>query len=317
MSDVVGYRVAIQEQRAAALKDRVQQLLAPFDGTERALDSGCGAGALAFALAPFVEHVVGVDRSAELVAAGNELAPPNCELIVGDATALPFEYGSFDIAGCMRVLHHARRPELVVSELARVTRPGGRILLVDQLGFVDPVVSAETDRFEQARDPSHTRLLPDQDIRFLLDANDLEVLTNEIAREERDLERYLDLVGLEGDERRRVSGMAPGAVYEVEIGWYVARKRGGLSLRRQPQVYGVVRVVEVLQHPGRRPRQHGLRHRAEAVREPRHDQLRLPALDRRERPSSPRAPGRSRTAARAASRGSSDAGTPASSRTRA
>ena len=129
MSDVVGYRVAIQEQRAAALQERVQQLLAPFDGTERALDSGCGAGALAFALAPFVERVVGVDLSAELVAAGNELAPPNCELIVGDATALPFEYGSFDIAGCMRVLHHARRPELVVSELARVTRPGGTILL--------------------------------------------------------------------------------------------------------------------------------------------------------------------------------------------
>jgi len=229
MSDVVGYRVAIQAQRAVALQARVQQLLAPFDGTERALDSGCGAGALAFALAPFVESVVGVDQWADLIAAGRELAPTNCELITGDATALPFEYGSFDIAGCMRVLHHARRPELVVSELARVTRPGGRILLVDQLGFVDPVVSAETDRFEKARDPSHTRLLPDQDIRFLLDANDLEVLTNEIAREERNLERYLDLVGLTGEERRRVSGMAPGAVYEVEIGWYVARKRGGLS----------------------------------------------------------------------------------------
>ena len=229
MSDVVGYRVAIQEERAAALRDRVQQLLAPLDGTERALDSGCGAGALAFALAPFVGSVVGVDLSAELIAAGRELAPANCELSVGDATALPFEYGSFDIVGCMRVLHHSRRPELVVSELARVTRPGGRILLVDQLGFVDPVISAETDRFERARDPSHTRLLPDQDIRGYLDANDLEVLTNQIAPEERNLERYLDLVGLEGDERRRVSGMAPGAVYEVEIGWYVARKRGGLT----------------------------------------------------------------------------------------
>ena len=57
------------------------------------------------------------------------------------------------------------------------------------------------------------------------------MLTNEIAREERNLERYLDLVGLEGEERRRVSGMAPGAIYEVErIGWWVAaRKRGGLS----------------------------------------------------------------------------------------
>lgn len=229
MSDVVAYRVAVQEERAAALRGRVQHLLAPFAGTERTLDSGCGAGGLAFALAPFVGSVVGVDLSDDLVAAGRDLAPANCELRVGDAAALPFAYGSFDIAGCMRVLHHAHRPELVVSELSRVTRPGGRILLVDQLGFVDPVVSAETDRFERARDPSHTRLLPDQDVRSLLDANDLDVLTNEIAPERRNLEHYLDLVGLSGEERRRVSGMAPGAVYEVEIGWYVARKRGGLQ----------------------------------------------------------------------------------------
>ena len=81
MSDVVGYRVAIQEERAAALRSRVQQLLAPFDGSERALDSGCGAGALAFALAPFVESVVGIDLSADLVDAGRALAPANCELV--------------------------------------------------------------------------------------------------------------------------------------------------------------------------------------------------------------------------------------------
>jgi SAM-dependent methyltransferase len=228
MSDVVGYRVAIQEERASGLRARVQTLLAPFAGTERALDSGCGAGALAFALAPFVGSVVGIDLSTDLVAAGRELAPANCELLVGDATDLPFAYGSFDIVGSMRVLHHAHRPELIVSELARVTRPGGRILVIDQLGFVDPVVSAETDLFERARDPSHTRLLPDQDIRSLLDANNLDVLTNEIAPEERNLEHYLDLVGLTGEERQRVSRMAPGATYEVEIGWYVARKRGGL-----------------------------------------------------------------------------------------
>jgi len=218
----------MQEERSAALRDRVHQLLAPLHGSERVLDSGCGAGAFAFAVAPLVGSVVGVDLSEDLVAAGRAIAPPNCELTVGDSTALPFAYGSFDIVGCMRVLHHAHRPELIVSELARVTRPGGRILLVDQIGAVDPVVSAETDRFEQARDPSHTRLLPDQDIRGFLDANDLDVLTNEIVREERNLERYLDLVGLEGEERRRVGGMAPGALYEVEVGWYVARKRGGL-----------------------------------------------------------------------------------------
>lgn len=226
MADVTGVRLALQESRGEALRARVQQLLAPFSGTERALDSGCGAGALAFALAPFVETVAGVDLEQRLVAAGQELAPPNVQLTLGDATDLPFPYGSFDIAGCSRVLHHARRPELVVSELARVTRPGGRLLIVDQLGHVDPLVSAALDRFEHARDPSHTRLLPDMDIRFLMEANDLEVLTNEITRERRDLEQYLDLVGLEGEERRLVQGMAPGPVYEVEVGWYVARKRG-------------------------------------------------------------------------------------------
>ena len=211
MSDVVGYRVAMQEERAGGARGTACSSCSPRSrGPSGPSTAAAAPGALAFALSPFVESVVGVDLSEELVAAGRELAPANCELIVGDATALPFEYGSFDIAGCMRVLHHAHRPELVVSELARVTRPGGRILLVDQLGFVDPVVSAETDRFEQARDPSHTRLLPDQDIRSLLDVNDLDVLTNEITPERRDLERYLDLVGLEGDERRRVSGMAPG-----------------------------------------------------------------------------------------------------------
>ncbi len=229
MTDPVAARVALQERRSAELSAQLQRALAPLHGTERVLDSGCGAGALALALAPFVESVVGLDLSESLVAAGRERAPANVELRVGDATALPFEYGSFDIAGCLRVLHHVRRPELVVSELTRVTRPGGRILVVDQLGSVDPVVSAELDRYEQARDPSHTRLLPDQDIRSLLDANDLETLSNEVVREQRELEAYLDLAGLEGEERRRVGAMAPGPVYEVEVGWYVARKRGGLA----------------------------------------------------------------------------------------
>lgn len=224
MADAVAARLALQEERAAELTKRVVRLLSPFRGDEHALDSGCGSGALAFALAPYVGSVVGVDASAELVAAGSERAPANAELVVGDATALPFPYGAFDLAGSLRVLHHVRRPELVVAELARVTRPGGRILLADQLGPVDPLAAAEIDRFERARDPSHQRLLSDQDVRSLLEANNLVVTANEIVRESRDVEHYLDLVGLEGPERERVRHMAPGTTYEVEVGWYVARK---------------------------------------------------------------------------------------------
>jgi ubiquinone/menaquinone biosynthesis C-methylase UbiE len=225
MTDLVERRRAFQQARHEALAARVVELLAPFTGVERALDVGCGTGALAYVLAEHVTEVVGVDASEAYIAAAREHAPPGCTFVVGDATALPFPYGDFDLVGCLRVLHHVRRPELVVSELARVGRPGGTILLADQLGDVDPIRSLELDRFERVRDPSHTRLLPDADIRGYLDANDLTVVANEVVREHRDMEQYLDLVGLEGEERERVARMAP-ASYDVELGWYVAVKHG-------------------------------------------------------------------------------------------
>jgi ubiquinone/menaquinone biosynthesis C-methylase UbiE len=223
MTDRVEHRRQLQAERHDDLVARARRLLAPLGGAERALDVGCGTGALAYALAPLVGEVVGVDASEELLEAAREHAPPGCTFVPGDAEALPFPYGDFDLVGCLRVLHHVRRPELVVAEIARVTRPGGRILLADQLGDVDPMRSLELDRFERARDPTHTRLLPDADIRGYLEANDLVVIANEIVEERRDMERYLDVAGLEGEARERVARMAP-PVYEVEVGWYVARK---------------------------------------------------------------------------------------------
>jgi SAM-dependent methyltransferase len=223
-ADSVALRVALQEERAADLAARVERLLAPLGGEERALDAGCGAGALAYALAPHVREVVGVDSSAELLAAARERAPANCTFLEGDVTSLPFGWGEFDLVGCLRVLHHVRRPELVVAELARVMRRGGRLMLADQLGDVDPIRSIEYDRFERLRDPSHTRLLPDGDIRAFLEANNLVVTAAEIVRERRDLEHYLDIAGVEPEQRDRIRGIAPGAVYQVEVGWYVARK---------------------------------------------------------------------------------------------
>jgi SAM-dependent methyltransferase len=222
----VRIRLALQEERAADLADRVRRLLGPFRGTEVTLDSGTGTGALALALAPYVGEVVAIDTREEYLEAARELAPENVRFLVGDSTALPFGYATFDLSCCLRLLHHVRRPELVVSELARVTRPGGRILIVDQLGSIDPLRTLEMDRFERVRDPSHHRLLPDADIRGFLDANDLVFLTQEVTRERVDLEQRLDLAEVPEEERVRLRGLAPGAVYDIDVGWYVARKPG-------------------------------------------------------------------------------------------
>ena len=216
---------ARQDARAAELAEQVENFVVP-GGEERALDVGTGAGALAFALAPLVREVVGVDRVPELLALARERAAAfdNVTFVEGDATALPFEDFSFDLTGTLRALHHIARPEIVLSELARVTRLGGRVLVVDQLGPVDPLEALELDRFERARDPSHTRLLPETDLRTLFDTNRLVLIREKRETEYRNLDEYLDLAGCEADEKERVRALAPQQSVAT-IGWYLLERR--------------------------------------------------------------------------------------------
>jgi ubiquinone/menaquinone biosynthesis C-methylase UbiE len=219
-------RVAeLQDARAASLEKDILRFVAP-SGDERALDSGTGSGALAFALAPHVREVVGVDIVPELLEQAQKRAErfPNATFVEGDATKLPFDYGSFDLAGTLRTLHHIARPELAMAELVRVTRPRGRVLVVDQIAPVDPPAAAELNRFERARDPSHTRALADVDLRGLFESNDLVLIRAEYEREPRELDPYLDLAGCEGEDRQRAENLAPPG-YTAELGWYLLEKR--------------------------------------------------------------------------------------------
>ena len=212
-------RAELQRQRAGALVARLEGLL-PTNGDERALDVGAGAGAFAIAIASRVREVVAVEIDEELAARAREDAPANVEVVVADGEHLPFGSFSFDLSATLRTLHHTRRPHLLVAELARVTRPGGTILVVDQLAPADPLAGIELTRFEQARDPSTTRLLSDADLRGLFDSNNLVLRREEVTREPRDLDAYLDLAGCEGDERERARTLAPTG-YEAVVGWYV------------------------------------------------------------------------------------------------
>jgi ubiquinone/menaquinone biosynthesis C-methylase UbiE len=212
-------RADLQAKRAAGLAALLDELLV-LDGGERVLDVGSGTGAFAFAVAPRVREVVAIEQDEELAERARAGAPPNVEVVVGDGEHLELEPFSFDLVGCLRVLHHTRRPELMVAELTRMTRPGGTILVADQLASVDPLAAADLNRFERARDPSTTRVLSDADLRALFDANGLVLRREKVVREPRDLDAYLDLAGCEGAERERAKGLAP-TCYEGVVGWYV------------------------------------------------------------------------------------------------
>jgi ubiquinone/menaquinone biosynthesis C-methylase UbiE len=216
-------RIAVrQDRRAALLGQEVRDFVRPA-GDEHALDVGTGAGALAFALAPLVRDVVGVDPVPELLELARARALPNTQFVEGDGEALRFSSGEFDLSGTHRTLHHVARPERVVAELARVTRAGGHVLVVDQLAPDDRDEAAALHEFETTRDPSHVRLLADAELRGLFAAQGLSLVRDHAEEERRDLAAYLDLAGCEGARRARAEALAatdPRAT-AARVGWYL------------------------------------------------------------------------------------------------
>ncbi len=99
------------------------------------LDIGTGTGRLLQVLGPMVRRGEGIDSSREMLAIARsqleEAGLRHCGVRQGDMYQLPFAEAAFDLVTINQVLHFAEAPALVVSEAARVLKPGGRLLIVD------------------------------------------------------------------------------------------------------------------------------------------------------------------------------------------
>jgi 2-polyprenyl-3-methyl-5-hydroxy-6-metoxy-1,4-benzoquinol methylase len=121
---------AIQRLRSTAI-----DLFAIANG-HRMLDAGCGIGDMTRRLATGVGggKVVGIDMSETMLTEARHRAALYAlpiEFRHGDVTRLEFGTASFDGAYCERVFQHLDDPEAALAELARVTRPGGRVVVID------------------------------------------------------------------------------------------------------------------------------------------------------------------------------------------
>ena len=96
-------------------------------------DIGTGTGFLAAGLAPVVKQVYAVDGSAAMldVARRNLGELSNVELRQADGSALPFDDASLDAVFANMYLHHCPDPGAAIAEMARVVRPGGRLVITD------------------------------------------------------------------------------------------------------------------------------------------------------------------------------------------
>ena len=116
-------------------EDLILKLVGASQG-RRILDVGCGDGALATALARRGAILTGVDTDPRMLAAGRERARAETveiTLVEGNAGALPFPDETFDVVLAVTVLCFAGDAERAVGEMARVLKPGGR-LVIGELG---------------------------------------------------------------------------------------------------------------------------------------------------------------------------------------
>ena len=116
---------------------------------ELAVDAGTGDGVLLDLLAPVFGRVIAVDRSdAQLERAARRVKQrgyANVELMqteLGAAELLARTGTGADVVVAARVLHHAPLPRVALAELARLLRPGGKLLVIDYARHTDEQMAA-------------------------------------------------------------------------------------------------------------------------------------------------------------------------------
>jgi SAM-dependent methyltransferase len=128
------------------------------------LDVGCGNGDVCIELASRLGpagRVCGVDVSEAMVVAARaaaERAGRRVDLQVASAYSLPFDDASFDAVRAERVFQHLDDPARALAEMVRVTRPGGRVLVVDP-DHSQHSISVETDLQCRVHEATRSALL--------------------------------------------------------------------------------------------------------------------------------------------------------------
>lgn len=247
MSDHVDKIRAQFERQARAYADTAQAsdaaahaglvaLCAPARDA-RVLDVACGPGALTLAFAACCGQAVGVDATAAMLAIAREQAAARGTLNVrfeqGDVTALPFADGAFDLAVCRAAFHHFPAPERVLSEMARVVRPGGKVVVADFVTSDDAAEAEQHNAIEQLCDPSHTRALTRDELRALFRGQGLELAVDMPRRMHYELDEWIAHGGPAPAQEAEIRRRFERALTQDDTGLAVRREQGQLRFTHQ------------------------------------------------------------------------------------
>ena len=199
-------------------KDAMMDWLAPRDG-QRLLDVAGGTGDIAFRFlrrAPGASAVV-LDMTESMLAEGRRRAEAaqlagRLEWIVGDAMALPFEAGSFDVYTISFGIRNVTRIEDALSEAFRVLRPGGRLMVLEFSQLPQPGLQKLYDLYSFALIPRMGQLIAN-------DRDSYQYLVESIRRFP-DQERFAGMIRDAGFENVRYRNLSMG-IAALHSGWKI------------------------------------------------------------------------------------------------
>lgn len=195
------------------------------------LDVGTGAGHTAHIFAPHVQQVVASDLTPPMLVKTIELAEErglrNVLATAADAEGLPFPDGIFDLVTSRMAAHHFPRIDHFLDEAGRVLRPGGVLLLVDNVvpgsvrrgkkGRLQREAGRYLNAFDRLRDPSHQQCLSIYAWREALYAAGFSIEHEEVARKELDFGAWtarMDVAPADVTRLRAMLRQAPNEVLE-------------------------------------------------------------------------------------------------------
>jgi len=159
---------------------------------DNVLDVACGPGIITCEFAYRVNHVTGIDITPAMIAEAKNLQKErkidNVGWKLGDVTRLPFEDDSFSLVVTRYSFHHMHNPKVVLKEMKRVCKPGGKILVTDVTPDFDK--KNAYNHVEKLRDPSHTEALTVEELRQMIKS--IECIN--IRIEHHDLEMDLETI---------------------------------------------------------------------------------------------------------------------------
>ena len=208
--------------------------LADPAAADRVLDIACGPGYLTMALAQRTAAAVGLDATDKFIfGAANEAARKgigNLRFVVGDVMRLAFGDSSFDLVACKMAFHHFPEPAQVLAQMARVVRPGGKIIIADLLTFEDPERADYHNRLERLCDPSHARSLCEAEFEALFASHELRIAAKKQAVISVPMAAWLAHAAPPADHVARIRELVQPAISAHRDGFAVRREDGEINM---------------------------------------------------------------------------------------